>query len=191
MHKNDKMFSPLIDQAKTSAPSTGGRPLRNWRQRSGRGRHLYQGAKSLDQHKGAAGEGPPTRRERLLPHSCVTWRLAWGPNKPSRGGGLPGLGLKLSCLRVGAERLQPDVAKVNTEPMFKPAPMDILTDSDAWQTVEPLWQIPLPALQAKFVSILPTCALLADVIRFAWFDQAGGSWLFCSGTEYIMQDYSL
>lgn len=46
-----------------------------------------------------------------------------GGHKPSRGGAVPGLGLKLSCLHVGAEMFATDVAKVDTEPMFKQAPI--------------------------------------------------------------------
>lgn len=131
-HKNDKRSSPLIDQPKTSAPSTGGRLLRNWRQRSGRGRHLYQGVKVLTNTKGPlakCSDAPGTAAAAFVP---VMPDLAdgLGGHKPSRGGALPGLGLKLSCLRVGVEQSTPDFVEVNTAPVIKPTPIDILTD--AW-----------------------------------------------------------
>ena len=45
----------------------------------------------------------------------------------SRGGALPGLGLKLSCLRVGAERFTHDSAKAIIEPMIKQTRIHVVT----------------------------------------------------------------
>lgn len=108
----------MIDQPKTSAPSTGGRLLRNWRQRSGRGRHLYQGVKVLTNTRkplAKCPDAPGTAAAALMPDLAD----GLGGHMLSRGGALPGLGLKLPCLRVGAEMFATDVAKVDTEPMLK------------------------------------------------------------------------
>lgn len=131
-HKNDKKFSPLIDQPKTWAPSTGQSLLRNWRQRSGRGRHLYQGVKVLTNTKGplAKGSGAPA-----TPAAALMRDLADGLGGQQAVSGRCTAGARAETVLSPCWRraFTPDVANVSTESMFKQILVNIVIG--AWCTV--------------------------------------------------------